>query len=147
MVIVMMFKSDIYQMCISFVPLLLPALQHCIFSHPLIPTVFRKDPSRVPTWSPFDEGQCCASDVGEQHVVQIHPGIGRRQWAFVAATRSGGHNRSASLDTTDQLPSQLVCWYYGSHPSLSPKQHDIDKVFSSCCWMDYIQCLLSLQQW
>lgn len=53
----------------------------------------------------------------------------------------------ASLSPIDQLPSRCsLCWCCGRHPSLSPKQHDFDKIFSSCCWIEHIQCPGSFQQ-
>lgn len=109
-----------------------------LFCTPL-PAVFRNYPSRVPTWTSFDKWYG-----GDQHAVPVYPVISRGWWVFMASLRSDGsgflkHNRSAAL----MLWLLLILW---KSFSLSPKQHDFDKDFSSRCWIEYIQCLVNLQQ-
>lgn len=111
----------------------------CFLFCTLLPAVFRNYPSRVPTWTSFDKWYG-----GDQHAVPVYPVISRGWWVFMASRRSDGlgflkHNRSAAL----MLWLLLILW---KSFSLSPKQHDFDKDFSSRCWIEYIQCLVNLQQ-
>lgn len=132
-------------MCISFVPLLLPALQHHVFPHSRISAVFSSSPHRAPAWTPFSEWRCCVSAMEGAARHTSMPSDYRSPRASAAATRPDGsfflkHSGWAALAL--QLLLML-----GRLSSLSSEQRDFDKVFSSCCWIVHIQCLVSLQPW